>query len=150
MSIHQITLDSDHIIVGYAFSNVLAEGAIEIDAEAAGIAQARIRRARWIGSEVVPFEPEPPPPTLDDYRLAIQAHVDVTAQAKSYDSGVTCSSYVNSTIPTWAAQATAFVAWRDAVWAYAFTELDKVQAGTRPQPTVAEILGELPAMAWPA
>lgn len=93
---------------------------------------------------------EPPPPTIDDYRRAIQAHVDATARDRQYDSGVSCASYVNSTNPTWAAEASAFVQWRDAVWAYAFTELDKVQQGQRPQPTVAEIIGELPAIAWPS
>lgn len=87
--------------------------------------------------------------TVDDYRRAIQAHVDATAQSQNYDSGVTCSSYVNSTNPVWAAQATAFVAWRDAVWACAYAELDKVQAGEREQPSVAEIIAELPAMIWP-
>lgn len=93
--------------------------------------------------------PPPPPPTLDDYRYAIQAHVDATAQERQYDSGVTCASYVNSTVTTWAAEAAAFVSWRDAVWAYAFAELAKVEANERPQPTVDDFLAELPAMVWP-
>lgn len=89
------------------------------------------------------------PPSIDDYRRAIQAHVDSAAQARSYDSGITCASYLGSTVPAWAAEASAFVAWRDAVWAYAYTELAKVEAGEREQPTVTEIIGELPAMVWP-
>jgi hypothetical protein len=93
--------------------------------------------------------PAAPPLTVDDYRRAIQAHVDATAQQRNYDSGITCASYVNSTSPAWAAEAAAFVAWRDAVWAYAFTELAKVEGGQREQPTVAEIIDELPAIAWP-
>ena len=92
----------------------------------------------------------PLPPTIDDYRFAIQALVDETARARNYDSGLTCASYVGSTNPVWAAEATAFTAWRDAVWGYAFTELPKVQSGERPQPTVAAFLDELPAMIWPA
>src|SRR5690606_14934315 len=90
--------------------------------------------------------PEPGPPTLEDYRTAIQAHVDATARERQYDSGVSCASYVNSTVQQWAAEAAAFVAWRDAVWAHAFTELDKVLNEERPQPTVEEFLLELPAM----
>lgn len=90
-----------------------------------------------------------PAPGIDAYRSAIQIHVDATAQQRSYDSGVICSSYVVSTDPAWAAEAQAFVAWRDAVWAYAYSELAKVQAGTRPQPSVTDILAELPAIAWP-
>jgi hypothetical protein len=86
---------------------------------------------------------------IDDYRRAIQSHIDATAQARNYDSGLTCSSYVSSTIPAWAAEAAIFVVWRDQIWAYAYTELAKVQAGTRPQPSVAEIVGELRAIDWP-
>lgn len=99
--------------------------------------------------EVPPPEPEPPPPTLEDYRIAIQAHVDATAQERQYDSGVSCASYVNSTVQQWAAEAAAFVAWRDAVWAYAYSELDRVQRGLRTQPSIDEFLAELPMMQWP-
>jgi len=88
--------------------------------------------------------------TIDDYRLAIQAHIDATAGQRSYDSGLTCASYVGSTNPAWAAEASAFVAWRDAVWTYAYAELAKVEGGQRPQPTVETILAELPALVWPA
>lgn len=94
-------------------------------------------------------EPEPGPPTLEDYRVAIRDYVDATAQSRNYDNAVSCASYVNSTNTQWAAEAEAFVAWRDAVWAYAFAELEKVQDGTRPQPTIEEFLQELPAMVWP-
>lgn len=93
-----------------------------------------------------------PPPTLDDYRRAVQAHVDATAQERQYDNATSCASYVNSTNPAWAAEASAFVAWRDAVWVYAFAELDKVANGERQQPTVSEFIGELVAsvpMVWP-
>ena len=101
--------------------------------------------------EVAPYvEPEPEPPTVSEYKAAIVAHLDAAAQARLYDGAVSIATYVNSTNPAWAAEATAFVAWRDAVWAYAYTELDKVMAGTRAQPTVAEILAELPAIQWPA
>jgi len=98
-------------------------------------------------------EPPPPPPTLDDYRQAVQAHIDVTAQQRQYDSGYTCASYVNSTNPQWAAEAQAFIAWRDAVWAYSFAELAKVEDGEREQPTVEQFVAELAAavpMEWPS
>lgn len=91
-----------------------------------------------------------PPLALDDYKLAIVAHLDTKAQERRYDNAVSIATYVGSTNPQWAAEAEAFVAWRDAVWAYSYAELDKVLAGQRPQPTVEEFLGELPAMTWPA
>lgn len=99
-----------------------------------------------------PQEPEPAPRTLEDYRAAIRAHVDATAQARLYDNAVSCASYLNSTNPVWAAEAQAFVAWRDAVWAYVFAELAKVENGQRPQPAIEEFVGELTAavpMEWP-
>lgn len=40
---------------------------------------------------------------------------DVTVQQRSYDSSITCASYVNSTVAAWAAEAATFVAWRDSV-----------------------------------
>lgn len=91
----------------------------------------------------------PLPLTIDDYRLAIQALVDETAQQRNYDSGLTCASYVGSTNPLWASEAAAFVAWRDAVWAYAYAELAKVEGGQRPQPSVMEIVADLPVIIWP-
>lgn len=104
--------------------------------------------AHGITVEEVP-PPEPGPPTLDDYRIAIQAHIDATARQRDYDSGVSCASYVNSTNPQWAAEAQAFVAWRDSVWSYAFQELAKVENGEREQPTIDEFLSELPQIEWP-
>lgn len=87
---------------------------------------------------------------VDDYKAAIVAHLDATAQSRLYDSAVSMATYVGSTNPQWAAEATAFVAWRDAVWIYAYTELDQVMSSQRPQPTVAELIAELPDMEWPA
>ena len=95
--------------------------------------------------------PTPYAPVLDisAYRYAIKAHIDTAAQARSYDSGVTCTSYVGSTNAQWSAEARAFAAWRDAVWTHAFAELAKVQAGGRDKPSVAEIVAELPSIQWP-
>lgn len=89
--------------------------------------------------------------TEADYGRAIQAHVDSTARARGYLDGTTCASYAGSSITAWDADATAFKAWRDAVWSYAYGELADVQAGTRtPAPSIDEIIAELPAMTWPA
>ena len=96
--------------------------------------------------------PQTEHPGLDPvyvYRLEIQEMIDAKAQEKQYDSGATLASYVNSTIEQWAAEAQAFVVWRDKVWAYALTELDKVQAGQREQPSVRDFLAELPVFEWP-
>ncbi|AWC21372.1 hypothetical protein CO731_00823 [Aminobacter sp. MSH1] len=90
-----------------------------------------------------------PPPSVDDYKAAIVAILDSKAQERRYDNAVSISTYVNSTNPSWAAEAAAFVGWRDAVWVYVYTELDKVMTGKRLQPTIAAFLEELPTMVWP-
>ena len=99
---------------------------------------------------VPPPKPPEPPPTESDYAAAIQVYIDTTARSKNYADGFALASYVNSTIPAWAAEATAFVAWRDQVWLYAYTEFAKVQSGQRPQPTIAELVSELPQIVWPS
>lgn len=93
---------------------------------------------------------DPPAPTVAEYEAAIQDLIDTTARGKMYADGVSMASYVNSTNPAWAAEASAFVSWRDAVWAYAYTELAKVEAEARSIPTVEEFLAELPTITWPA
>lgn len=87
---------------------------------------------------------------VETYRKAIQSLIDGKAQEKQYDDGNSLASYVNSTVPEWAAEAQTFVAWRDQVWAYALAELTKVQKAEREQPSVDDFLAELPAFEWSA
>lgn len=96
-------------------------------------------------------EPEPPTPeeVIEAFRSAIQMHVDQIAVSRRYDSGNSLATYVNSTVAQWAAEATTFVAWRDAVWAYAYAEMDKVLDGLREKPTIESFLDELPEIVWP-
>lgn len=91
----------------------------------------------------------PPPPSIADYQNAIQAIVDEAAREKQFNDGVTLASYTASTVEPWAAQAQAFVSWRDNVWQYAYSELSKVEGGEREAPTVADFLLELPGVVWP-
>jgi hypothetical protein len=84
------------------------------------------------------------------FQDAVEAHVEATAAERGYSSGASCAGYLNSTIPSWAAEATAFIAWRDSVWAHVFTQMVLVESGQRPEPTVAELVAELPPMVWPA
>lgn len=90
-----------------------------------------------------------PPPSVSEYQNAVQKHVDDTAVSKQYADGVALATYKDSTVPLWAAQATAFIAWRDQVWTFAYDMLAKVQAGQVPQPTIDELIAELPAITWP-
>lgn len=97
-----------------------------------------------------PFGLPSPLVTADDYGEAIEAHADAVARSRQYSDADRLASYVNSTNPAWAAEATAFVAWRDAAWGYAYAQMAAVQAGQRPQPSVAELVDELPVISWPS
>ncbi|NBE05921.1 hypothetical protein [Paragemmobacter ruber] len=76
---------------------------------------------------------------------AIDAHVEATAQAKGYNGAAHLASYVASTVPAWAAEAQAFVAWRDAVWLAAYA----MQETAVPPPAVADVIAGLPVIEWP-
>jgi hypothetical protein len=91
----------------------------------------------------------PPAPTQADYVAAITAHIEATARSRHYDSAVSMATYVTSATPAWAAEAQAFVTWRDSVWVYVYTKLALVEAEARTQPTVAGLVEELPAIEWP-
>lgn len=101
---------------------------------------------RWDGTGVVPYAA---PVTQADFAAAIQAHLDATARERQYDGIQAAISYVGDPNPIYAAQATALRDWRSAVWTYALAQLALVATGARPQPTVAELLAELPPFAWP-
>lgn len=78
------------------------------------------------------------------YTAAIYALVTRTAQDRGYNSAESLASYVASTNPDWAAEAQAFVAWRDAVWAYALGVLAEVRAGRQPLPSLEALLKAAP------
>lgn len=105
-------------------------------------------RAAAYAASVVEVSPAGPL-TADDYAAALQEHIDATANTRGYGNGVMLASYAASTNAVWAAEATAFIAWRDAVWLAAYTELAAVQSGAHPAPTIAAFIAGLPAIAWP-
>lgn len=90
------------------------------------------------------FVASDPAPTLVDYELAVQAHLDETAQSLGYDNSYTCLSYLQSTNPKWSAESAAFSAWRDSVWLACHAALNAVSEGSRTAPAISELLMELP------
>lgn len=75
---------------------------------------------------------------------AIDSHVEGLARACGYNSAAHLASYASSTVPAWAAEAQAFVAWRDRVWIAAFAHQAAVEAG-QADATVDAALAALPA-----
>ena len=73
----------------------------------------------------------------------IQSHLDNGAKERGYDSVLSACSYVGYPNP-YENDGKSFIAWRGNVWAYCYTALAEVQAGTRTEPTLAELLAELP------
>jgi hypothetical protein len=109
--------------------------------------------AAWAALEIEPPAEMPvlgrtPPPTLADDEATIAEHVETVAASRSYSSAACCAGYVNSTVPAWAAEAAAFVAWRDAVYLAAFGTMGQVQQGA-PAPRIRNLVSSLPVMAWP-
>lgn len=90
--------------------------------------------------------PEPTPPAIEDYRAAVQSHLDAAAQSRLYTDGNSLATYTASTNPTWAAEAQAFVAWRDAVWQQVYAMW---ASPPDPVPSPAELIASLPEIAWP-
>lgn len=90
-----------------------------------------------------------PKPTLDDYTVAVQGVIDTTAKAKTYTDGVSLASYASSTNTQWAAEASAFIAWRDQIWVSVYATMAAVQGGQQAQPTIEALLSGLPAISWP-
>lgn len=94
--------------------------------------------------------PDPPVSlTAEDYRIAVQGHVDAVARSRGYDGGHACATYAASTVPLWAAEGAAFVAWRDAVWVAVLARMESVTAGHEAAPTIADLIADLPLITWP-
>lgn len=102
-------------------------------------------------------DPEAVRLSLEDFRAGIEAHLDAVAREidpatgqPRFGSAHSASTYVTSTVPQWKADAEAFVAWRDAVWVYAYTAFAEVSAEQRlPPESVATFIAELPMIQWP-
>lgn len=83
-------------------------------------------------------------PTIDDYLPAVNKLLNDKATSYGYDDIVSACSYATSTNDKYRQEGTAFVAWRDAVWADFYAKIDQAQqSGNWPDPQV--LLDSLPA-----
>tara|TARA_B100001559_G_scaffold312262_1_gene309779 strand:+ start:4409 stop:4819 length:411 start_codon:yes stop_codon:yes gene_type:complete len=83
--------------------------------------------------------------TAEDFMADIQSHMDTTAKAYGYDDIKSAVTYAEEpSVPKFQIEGRAFRAWRSQVWDYGYTQLALVESGERAQPTIEEILAELP------
>jgi len=102
--------------------------------------------AAAVAAGPAPYVPPDPAPTIDDYKAAVQSHLDAAAQSRLYTDGNSLATYTASTNPTWAAEAQAFIAWRDDVWAQVY---GMWASPPDPVPSPAEVVAGLPVIEWP-
>lgn len=100
-----------------------------------------------------PVLADPPPPTpeqiITQYTEAVQQHLDTFTRTRNYDGILSAATYATSQVPKFKAEGQYAVEARDATWAKCYEILAAVEAGSRPMPTLDELLAELPVLTWP-
>jgi hypothetical protein len=89
-----------------------------------------------------------PAQIAQDLEAAVDRHIDSVAKADKWDSRITCTMRAGYPNP-WQNKAIAFGQWMDTCYAHCIQVQADVAAGTRPVPTSAELIAELPVMVWP-
>lgn len=103
-----------------------------------------------IGGDPQPTPEEQQAALMKAMTDAVQAHMDAKARAKGYDNLLSAVTYAEEpTVPKFQAEGVAFRAWRSAVWAYCYEQLDAVLSGQRETPTVEQLISELPPLVLP-
>lgn len=96
---------------------------------------------------------DPPPPTpeqiIAQYTDGVQQRLDTFARTRNYDGILSAATYATSVMPKFKAEGQYAVEARDATWAKCYEILAAVEAGSRPMPTLDELLAELPVLTWP-
>lgn len=82
---------------------------------------------------------------------AIQIQVlDATAQSHGYDSVDSSVKYQDGSNQLWSDESYALVSWTIEVWSKCHEILNKVTDGEIPEPTIDELIEQMPVMVWPS
>ena len=90
---------------------------------------------------------DPPPPTLDDFDIAMEEHLRRERVARGYTTREP-DSYLTSSNARWKQDAEDWVAHRDAVMEYALGLINAVEDGEMAIPTMEEFTAGLPDIEW--
>lgn len=93
----------------------------------------------------IPIIDQTIPVTEQDVISTVQNLLDTTAQSKRYDNMLSLSTYVNSTVPKFKAEAETGIAWRDGCWSTCYDIL----ASDIEITSIDEVLSQLPSIVWP-
>jgi hypothetical protein len=85
-------------------------------------------------------------PTVAEYTAAVQEHLDAKAREHHYDDIVSACSYAGAPNP-FQTEGIAFVTWRGACWTLCYSLMAEVNAGTRQQPTILQLVAAMPVFA---
>lgn len=125
-----------HFLDDAAFAHLLPAGSVELtDKEAAAL-------------QATPFTTVAE--IIAQYTMAVQKHLDTFAQTRNYDNILSAATYATSTVPKFKVEGQYAVEARDETLAKCYEVLAEVEAGTRPMPTLDDLLIELPILEWPA
>lgn len=105
----------------------------------------------WLSEGNTP-EPLPLPSTQERneaIRQGVGRWMDEEIRKNGYDNMVSCITYVSSTNPKFAHEASCAVVWRDAVWARAYELLASPPAGVTTLEQVVELLPQAKDFGWP-
>ena len=111
----------------------------------------------WNGSVYIEgTEPEKPREVFErelqvKMTNAVQSALDNFAKTRGYDGIMSACSYSNSTDAQFKLEADYCIQLRDTTWRMGYAILADVKAGTRPIPSVGELIAELPvgSAKWP-
>ncbi|WP_051320401.1 hypothetical protein [Cupriavidus sp. amp6] len=103
----------------------------------------------YMNGQFTPPKPPAPESIADAYIGALQQVMDSTARSRGYDDIKSAITYLQSSIPKFAAEANSMCAWRDAVWRYGLNEIAYVQSAFKPLPSLEEFVSAMPSIEWP-
>ena len=86
---------------------------------------------------------------IEEYQAAVQKRLDDFAQERGYNNILSACTYATSLVKRFKAEGQYCVNARDTTWAKCYEILAAVEGGTRPMPTLDELLAELPVLTWP-